>query len=298
MTEKEKGFLLLTCSLGDGKRPKLTVAQFRVLAQRVVAMDVPQVERELTAADLKNLGYGAEMAGRIVALLEQEDVLDHYLNRGYRAGCRCISRISNLYPLRVRKKLGLEAPGCLWSKGDTGLLELPKAALVGSRDIDPDNLAFAREVGRQAALQGYVLVSGNARGADKAAQEACLAAGGQVISVVADELYKQESRENVLYLSEDGFDEMFSAQRAISRNRVIHSVAKVTFVAQTGFQRGGTWDGTVKNLRFGWSRVCVFQDGSQGQKQLCDMGAAAVDWQQLTDISLLTDEDRTMFEEW
>jgi len=116
--------------------------------------------------------------------------------------------------------------------------------------------------------------------------------------VVADELYKQESRENVLYLSEDGFDEMFSAQRAISRNRVIHSLAQVTFVAQTGFQRGGTWDGTVKNLRFGWSRVCVFQDGSQGQKQLCDMGAAAVDWQQLTDISLLTDEDRTMFEEW
>ena len=108
MTDKEKGFLLLTCSFGDEKRPKLTVAQFRVLAQRVAAADMPKEERELTAEDLKSLGYGTEMAARIVALLGQDDVLEHYLNRGYRAGCRCISGISNLYPLRVRKKLGLE----------------------------------------------------------------------------------------------------------------------------------------------------------------------------------------------
>lgn len=296
MTEKEKGFLLLTCPLGDDKRPRLTVAQFRVLAQRVASADMPKEERELTAQDLKDLGYGADMADRILALLEEDDVLEHYLNRGYRAGCRCISRISNLYPLRVRQKLGLEAPGCLWSKGDTGLLELPKVALVGSREIDPENMDFAREVGRQAALQGYALVSGNARGADKAAQEACLAAGGQVISVVADELQKQPGRENVLYLSEDGFDEAFSAQRAISRNRVIHALADVTFVAQTAFQSGGTWDGTVKNLRFSWSKVCVFRDGSQGQKQLCDMGAAAVSGEDLHNLSAFFKREKGLFD--
>ena len=295
MTEKEKGFLLLTSPLGDEKRPKLTVAQFRVLAQRVAAMDAPKEERELNVTDLKQLGYGEDMANRILALLDETDVLEHYLNRGNRAFCRCISRISAVYPLRVRQKLGLEAPGCFWSKGDLSLLELPKVALVGSRDIAPTNLAFAKEVGRQAALQGYVLVSGNARGADKAAQDTCLASGGRVISVVADELYKQETQENVLFLSEDGFDEGFSAQRAISRNRVIHSLADVVFVAQSAYQRGGTWDGTVKNLRFGWSKVCVFKDGSQAQTQLCDMGAMAVDHTALKNLSAFTESDNSLF---
>lgn len=295
MTDKEKGFLLLTSHLGDGTRPRLTVAQFRVLAQRVAAMDVPREERELNVTDLKALGYGADMASRIVALLDEDDVLEHYLNRGYRTGCRCISRISGEYPLRLRQKLGLEAPGCLWSKGDTSLLELPKVALVGSRDIEPANLEFAKEIGRQAARQGYVLVSGNARGADKAAQEACLRAGGRVIIVVADELCGHEGKENVLYLSEDGFDEAFSAQRAISRNRVIHSLAQATFVAQSAYQTGGTWDGTVKNLRFGWSRVCVNRDGSYAQKQLCDMGAAAVEINQLEDLSAWFELENSMF---
>lgn len=297
MTEKEKGFLLLTSPLGDEKRPRLTVAQFRVLAQRVAAMDAPKEERELNVSDLKALGYGPEMADRILSLLEDEAVLEHYLRRGYRAGCQCISRISAAYPLRIRQKLGLEAPGCLWSRGDTSLLELPKIALVGSRDIAQHNLTFAEEVGRQAALQGYALVSGNARGADKAAQEACLNAGGCVISVVADELEKTQGRENVLYLSEDGFDEVFSPQRAISRNRGIHSLAEVTFVAQADYQRGGTWDGTVKNLRFGWSPVFIFRDGSPAQKQLCDMGAGAVDMKQLADISALISQDKNLFEE-
>ena len=86
-------------------------------------------------------------------------------------------------------------------------------ALVGSRELREENWKFAAEVGRQAALQGYVLVSGNARGADRTAQEACLAAGGKVICVVADDLWKQPLRENILYLSEDDFEEGFSAQR-------------------------------------------------------------------------------------
>lgn len=296
MTDKEKGFLLLTSPLGDEKRPRLTAAQFRVLAQRVAAMDAPKETRELNIGDLKALGYSVDMASRILALLDDEAVLEHYLNRGYRSGCRCISRISSLYPLRVRQKLSLDAPGCFWTKGDTGLLELPKIALVGSRDIDADHLNFAKEVGRQAALQGFALVSGNARGADRAAQDACLQAGGCVISVVADELQKQKGVENVLYVSEDGFDEVFSSQRAISRNRVIHSLGSATFVAQSAYQNGGTWDGTVKNLRFGWSPVFVYSDGSKAQQQLCEMGAQAVVLSQLQDLTSLTQTEQNLLD--
>ena len=108
--------------------------------------------------------------------------------------------------------------------------------MVGSRELGEENRIFAENVGRQAALQGYVLVSGNAKGADSTAQESCLTGGGSVICVVADELEKHPVQKNVLYLSEDGFDMVFSPYRALQRNRIIHSLGSCTFVAQSGLK--------------------------------------------------------------
>ena len=82
-------------------------------------------------------------------------------------------------------------------------------------------------------------------------------------------------------------DEPFSAQRAISRNRVIHSMGAMTFVAQSGLRQGGTWDGTEKNLRYGWSPVYCYADESPAQQALVDMGAQAVTLEQLHDFSAL-----------
>ena len=127
-------------------------------------------------------------------------------------------------------------------------------------------------------------MSGNARGADQTAQNACLEAGGKVVCVVADSLAEHTLRENVLYISEDDFDAPFSAQRALSRNRVIHSLGSCAFVAQCGYQTGGTWDGTVKNLRFGWSDVYCFADGSPACGLLGEMGAQNIEICQLTDF--------------
>ena len=285
MNPLEQGFLLLTSNLGVPGRRVLTVPQLRLLAQRVAMRETREGHGELTEQDLRRLGYSQEMSRRILVLLEDEDLLSYYLQRGKQAGCVPVSRVSGGYPLRLRKQLALDSPGVLWAKGDLRLLEKETISLVGSRQIREENRAFAREVGIQAARQGYVLVSGNARGADQTAQEACLSAGGQVISVVADNLSEHTARENLLFLSENDFDENFSAQRAISRNRVIHALSRRTFVAQADYQTGGTWDGTVKNLRFGWSSVYCFADGSPAQRLLFDMGAGAITPEELKHIA-------------
>ena len=275
MTAAERGFLLLSSHLGDPERKPLTAAQLRTLGERMKLMEKPAEDRELEAKDLIALGYRPEMAKRILQLL------DYYVNKGRNFGCVPVTRVSAGYPLLLRQRLGLDSPGVLWAKGDVSLLSEPMVAMVGSRDLQDDNRAFAEEVGRQAALQGYVLVSGNARGADKAAQNACLKSGGRVISVVADELAKQPLLERVLYLSEDGYGEAFSSQRALSRNRVIHALGIRTFVAQSNLKMGGTWDGTVKNLRFGWSCVDCFNDGSDAVKLLSQMGANLIGREEL-----------------
>lgn len=272
MTGRERGFLLLSSHLGEPNRKPLTTAQLRTLADRVRSARAPEEDRDLTTGDLAALGYGPEMAKRIHQLLREEDVLDYYLRKGDVLGCVPVTRISQQYPLHLRKRLGLDSPGVLWARGDLRLLEQPMVALVGSRELREENWHFAAEVGRQAAAQGYVLVSGNARGADRTAQESCLEAGGCVISVVADELWKQPLREKVLYLSEDDFEAGFSAQRALSRNRVIHALGLKTFVAQSSLHTGGTWDGTVKNLQNHWSTLYGFDDGSEAMTELAQMG--------------------------
>ena len=296
MTGAERGFLLLTSHLGNPVRRPLTVAQFRVLTERMQVSSRNPEDRDLMPEDLKALGYGWEMAERIVALLSEEELLDRYLQRAKKLGCIPVVRISEDYPLVVRKRLGLDSPGCLWARGEMEFLKEPTISLVGSRELREENWRFAAEVGRQAALQGYVLVSGNARGADRAAQDSCLDQGGKVISVVADELWKQPLLENVLYLSEGGYEETFSAQRALSRNRVIHALGLKTFVAQSSLKTGGTWDGTVKNLRFGWSPVFCCDDGSEAAKILCQMGAVPVGLDELDSIYDLSQDQTNFFD--
>lgn len=287
MNAREAGFLLLTSELGVPGRKTLTIPQLRTLAQRVKQANWENLERDMEVEDLLSIGYSREMAQRILILLEDYALLEYYCQRGKKRECYPLSRVSEDYPQRLLRTLGPESPGCLWYKGDVNLLSLPAVSLVGSRDILPENRDFAQEVGRQAAAQGYVLVSGNARGADQAAQNACLEAGGKVISVVADALADHAARENLLYISEDDFDAPFSAQRAISRNRIIHALGQFTFVAQSGYQQGGTWDGTVKNLRFGWSNVYCFADGSPASRLLEEMGAQSLEICQLTNFASL-----------
>lgn len=287
MTPREEGFLLLAGFLGDPERKPLTVARFRELAKKARLMEKPAQQRELTLQDLQNIGCSAQESAQILRLFSQQEQLQWYLQEGKGRGCTPITRIGERYPDRLRKCLGLEAPVSLWYKGNVALLEKPKVALVGSRDLREENLYFAQQVGVQCAKQGYALVSGHARGADQTAEKACLQNGGQVISVVADALMSHKAGENMLFLAEDGFDIAFTSYRALSRNRIIHTLAEKTIVAQCTHQKGGTWDGTVKNLRHGWSPVFCFRDGSPASRELKDMGALLIDTDTLQDLSKL-----------
>ena len=118
-----------------------------------------------------------------------------------------------------------------------------------------------------------------------------------MISVVADALKDKTPDDRILYLSEEDFDAEFSAQRALSRNRVIHALGEKTFVAQSDLRKGGSWDGTVKNLRFGWSDVFCFDDGSAAAEELFQMGAERISAKDLRDIRSLQPETMNFFDQ-
>lgn len=296
MTAAQQGFLLLSSDLGDPRRKPLTTAQLRTLSKRVRTILKPIQNRDLLSHDLVGIGYSQQEAERILRLLSDRELLEYYLHKAKKASCMPVTRISKDYPPLLRKRLADDCPGCLWAKGDLALLTCPAVALVGSRNINEKNAAFAEAVGTQAAKLGFVLISGNARGADSIAQDACLKSGGKVISVVADALQSHTLQENVLYLAEESFDAAFSPRRALSRNRVIHSMGLCVFVAQSDVGKSGTWNGTVNNLRRGWSPVYCYDDGSAAAAELEQLGAQLITPEELTVMDQLAYERPSLFD--
>lgn len=276
MTGPERGILLLCCRLSDGLQP-LTLAQYRKLGELVRQHGVPaDPERDLTADDLMALGLGTAETERILALLGREALLAHSLAAWKRQKITVYTVKSPEYPKKLLKKLGEDAPPVLFLRGDVSLLNREGIALVGARDLTPQGAAMAEAVGRMAAREGLVLISGNARGADQTAQNAALRMCGCVVAFVADSLLQHPVRLRTLWVSEDGPDLHFTATRALRRNRLIHCAADRTYVAQCTFGKGGTWDGSVRNLRHGWSRLLVPADGSPATEELRRLGAEMI----------------------
>lgn len=291
MTAREEGFLLLTSHLGDIGRKPLTFRQFRELIIRSMNYPALHGASAVTMEDMAQMGFRQDMAERTVALFAEKDRMKAYLRLAKKNGCKLVALSNPRYPGQLHLRLDMDAPTVLWAKGDLSLLGKPAIALVGSRDLNIENLRFAREVGRLAAKKGHVLISGNARGADQEAQESCIACGGEVISVVADGLTDKRMDPNILYLSEDSFDLEFSARRALSRNRIIHSLGSATFVAQSDYGKGGTWSGTYNNLKHNLSPVVCFDDGTAAMAQHQKMGARLITLEQLPEIIIQKTEE-------
>lgn len=276
MTAAERGALLLCCALGGETRP-LRESQFRELSHRVCGRTPEDAgwNREVETGDLTRLGYSEEEASRIVALLERDALLDRYLEAGRLEGIFPLTCYSGGYPAQLLQKPGGGAPPVFFCAGNQALLRGPFVGLAGSRQLSASGRAFARRAGELAAKEGFVLVTGGAWGADWTAVNACLQNGGRTVVFVPDELRNRikTAGPDCLMLSAGGYDVPFSAARALSRNAWVHKLGESTLIAQTGYGKGGTWRGSVDNLRMGWSALYVNDDGSPGAKALADMGA-------------------------
>ena len=267
MKRSEEGLLLLTCRLGEPIAP-LTRTEYKKLSR---LPGDPGEDGEVTVKALTAQGCPEALAEKTCRLLNREEALHRYLAQ---PGITVVTRLSEAFPARLRRLR--DCPTAFFCKGEPALFQTPCVALVGAREISPQGEVFARHVGTLAAREGYTLVSGGAEGADRAAQEACLQAGGRVISFVPDGLTAYPLQERVLYCSDEGWDFDFSAARALRRNHYIHAQGEKTLVACCPGPKGGTWKGTSYNLAHSLSPVWVLEDGTPGMEQLKELGALAV----------------------
>jgi DNA processing protein len=117
------------------------------------------------------------------------------LERARARGERIVGLDEPDYPALLRRIY--DPPPVLWVRGRLDPDDGERAvAIVGARKATPAGAALARQIARDLAAAGVVIVSGLARGIDSEAHAGCLDAGGRTIAVLGsalDELYPAEN---------------------------------------------------------------------------------------------------------
>lgn len=143
-----------------------------------------------------------EMAARGGTLrgirIAPEDAIAAEFETLHRLGGRFIAMGEPEYPVALRQ---LEnAPPVLAVVGDPAAMMPPMVGIVGSRNASTNGLKFARTLARDLASAGFAVVSGLARGIDRAAHEGALAVsatGAGTVAVLACGLDRPYPPQNV-----------------------------------------------------------------------------------------------------
>lgn len=278
--------LALTNRLVDVGVPPLKASEFwRVLDKvddpaRLLGLD------EQEAADL-TAGTGVEVA-RLVRLLDTGVGLAVQLEGLYEHGITAVTVMDEVFPRRLRERLGTSTPPVLYCAGEASLLATDGVGVVGSRDVGPEGMEVTRQVARQVAAAGIPLVSGGARGVDSISMEAAFAAGGKVVGVLADSLQRaighRDNRRAMLdrqacLCTPYRPDSRFSTGTAMGRNKIIYGLSRVTLVVASARGEGGTWSGATEAIKKNYGRVAVWMGagGGPGNAALVTSGATPVE---------------------
>ena len=111
-------------------------------------------------------------------------------------GCLLLNWDEPEHPQRLREIY--DPPRLLYVRGDPGVLNHHSTSMVGTRRPTPYGNQVTERLGRDLAERGLTIVSGMARGIDRAShQRACQASHGATIGVLGrgvDVIYPRENR--------------------------------------------------------------------------------------------------------
>jgi len=190
-------------------------------------------------------GIGPRLAARIVCGRDGVDV-DRELHRAAMRGARVLTWLDAGYPVGLRELR--DAPPVVYLRGAwTGGAE-PAVAIVGTRRASVYGLGIASALGEVLGGAGVVVISGLARGIDRAAHAGALRAGGATVGVLGcgvDVMYPGEHRSLMEAMQHAGgvmaelpMGTQPRAQQFPPRNRLISGLARAVVVVEGDVDSG------------------------------------------------------------
>lgn len=244
--------------------------------------------REKTIRKLEKICYPQQEASsqKMEALSEQATLIKQLEYESIYT----LSRLDNKYPARLNATLVPEqVPSLLFYAGDPGILERITIALIGSRSTSESSIAFTREAARCLAEQGANVISGYARGVDRAAYEGATSTQGYTTVILPHGISKTNNAQlysllpgiaagKALLLSQFHPNAAWMVSRAMERNRLVRGLAHIVIVCEARLQ-GETWNGALQAMEQKLP-VYVCQTGSEqeGNKALIERGARPLYW--------------------
>ena len=262
LTPNTQAVLLLTAPLiagrGEASRDLLRLSEYNRLAK--ILRDNKRQPADLlapNAGDLIELCSEPFGRGRLDPLLNRGFLLSQAVEHWNSRSIWVIGRADPRYPKRLKTRLKENAPPLLYGCGDTALLDGGGLAVVGSRHVDDELVDFTENVGRIVTQAHRTIVSGGAKGVDRAAMHGALMADGYVAGVMADSLERaalaRDNRESLIngrLVLVSPFDPAasFNVGHAMQRNKLIYALSDAALVVISDFERGGTWTGAIEQL--------------------------------------------------
>lgn len=196
------------------------------------------------------------------------------------------------YPKLLKTALKRDqTPPVLFYAGNLQILARKTIAIIGSRNAGEESLAFTHAVAQYLAEQGANVISGNARGVDRAAYEGATSSDGCTTVVLPHGIRKLSRVQmrglvpkieagKVLLMSQFHPDAQWVVSRAMERNKVVTGLAQIVIVAESDV-KGGTWsgaNGALKQHRPLYVRKAEFASSLPGNKALIELGGHPLPW--------------------
>jgi len=262
LSANTKAILLLTAPLNGGGRKRssevLKPGEYDRLARRI--HELGKQPADLLTSESQSLLDECQLpidAARIERLLGRGFQLSQAVEHWHARSIWVVSRADSDYPRRLKERLKYRSPAVLYGCGESEILDMGGLAVVGSRNVDDALIEYTRGIGSLAAAAGCPVVSGGARGIDRAAMGGALESGGRVSGVLADGLEKAAMRREHRNMILEGqlvlvspYDPSagFNVGHAMQRNKLIYALADAALVVNSDLNRGGTWAGATEQL--------------------------------------------------
>lgn len=289
LTDDSFALFLLCSHLGLGDEPDakpLSVREWNLLEQRLTgnSLNVAKLPGSSAEQIKSDLQIDDDEAARLASLVDRASAMEQELERLAELGIWVLTRFDEDYPPRFTERLKGAAPVMLYGAGSARLLNHRGLAVVGSRNIDPRGFALTEFIGNACAESKLTVYSGGARGVDKTAMGAALAAGGTAAGLLADSLEKAIRAADARTAIEEGQLALatsysphasFNVGMAMARNKLIYALSDFALVIASDAEKGGTWAGAEEGLKAGWVPVFVVEgpDAPDGNRLLIKRGA-------------------------
>ena len=198
-------------------------------------------EKELS---LRDIAVVSECRNPALFMERYKQIDDDFLKKSFEE-FPSFSILDDCYPWDLSEIYN--PPALLFYQGNIDLLELPKVAVVGSRDSSKLGNQSVQKIIKELNNE-LIIVSGLARGIDTVAHMAALQNGGRTIAVIGtglDVFYPKANKKlqayigkNHLVLSEYGPGEQPLKFHFPERNRIIAGLCRGVIVAEAKMRSG------------------------------------------------------------